>query len=75
MQFLLFLIKKMANKIYDEKIDKYINWGGDEKTENLPVSGNRIQEFIKETLDQKAGVFYYDTSNNRYLVFEENKII
>ena len=71
MQFLLFLIKKMAKKIYDEKIDKYINWGGDEKTENLPVSGNRVQEFIKETLDQKAGVFYYDASNNRYLVFSD----
>ena len=61
----------MSKKIYDEKIDKYIDWGGDEKTSNLPVSGNRVQEFIKSSLESKAGVFYYDTTNNRYLVFSD----
>lgn len=61
----------MAKKIYDEKIDKYQDWGGDESTGNLPVAGNRVQEFIKEQLDTKAGVFHYDTTNNRYIVFAD----
>lgn len=61
----------MANKIYDEEINKHTDWGGDSSTENLPVSGARVQEFIKKTLDGKMGVFYYDDTNNRYLVFAD----
>ena len=45
----------MAKKIYDEKIDINVDWGGDESTGNLPVAGNRVQEVIKETLNSKAG--------------------
>lgn len=52
--------------------DKYQDWGGSDETAGLPVSGNRIQEFIKESLDSKAGLFYYDTSNNRYIVFADS---
>lgn len=65
----------MAKKVYDKKIDKRQDWGGDESTGNLPVAGNRVQEFIKEQLNSKAGVFHYDTANNRYIVFadEENQ--
>ena len=62
----------MAKKIWDEKINKYQDWGGSDETAGLPVSGNRIQEFIKESLDSKAGLFYYDTSNNRYIVFADS---
>lgn len=58
-------------KIYDKKISKKTNWGGDESTGNLPVAGNRVQEFIKEQLNSKAGVFHYDTANNRYIVFAD----
>ena len=61
----------MANKVYDKEINKHSDWGGDASTENLPVSGSRVQEFIKKTLDGKMGVFYYDTTNNRYLVFAD----
>lgn len=61
----------MAKKIYDEKINKSQDWGGDESTGNLPVAGNRVQEFIKEQLNSKAGVFHYDTANNRYIVFAD----
>ncbi|WP_320980057.1 CotH kinase family protein [Bacteroides sp.] len=61
----------MAKKIYDEKIDKNTEWGGDASTGGLPVAGRRVQEFIKKQLDSKAGVFYYDTTNNRYLVFAD----
>lgn len=65
----------MAKKVYDEKINKSQDWGGDASTGNLPVAGGRVQEFIKEQLDMKAGVFHYDTTNNRYIVFadEESK--
>ena len=40
----------MAKKIWDEPIDKYIDWGGDDNTNNLPVSGERVQEFIKNNI-------------------------
>lgn len=62
----------MANKIYDKEINKYTDWGGDSSTENLPVSGARVQEFIKKTLEGKMGVFHYDETNNRYLVFADS---
>lgn len=42
------------SKTYDEKIDKSVDWGGDSHTGGLPVAGNRVQEFIKESLDSKA---------------------
>ena len=61
----------MAKKVYDEEIDKHIDWGGDASTEYLPVSGNRVQEFIKNTLNGKMGVIHYDTTNNRYIVFAD----
>lgn len=60
-------------KIYNEEINKHTDWGGDESTSNLPVSGYRIQEFIKKQLNSKAGVFYYDSSNNRYIVFADTE--
>lgn len=65
----------MAKKIYDKKISKHSDWGGDASTENLPVSGRRVQEFIKEQLENKIGILHYDTFNNKYLAFadEENK--
>ena len=37
----------MAKKVYDEKINKSQDWGGDKSTSGLPVAGNRVQEFIK----------------------------
>ena len=63
----------MAKKVYDEKINKHQDWGGSDETAGLPVSGNRIQEFIKESLDSKAGVFHYDNTNNRYIVFADEE--
>ena len=61
----------MAKKIWNKPINKNTDWGGDESTEGLPVSGEMVQKFIKESLNGKAGVFYYDTDNNRYLVFSD----
>lgn len=61
----------MAKKLYDEKITKATDWGGDNSTGGLPVSGTRVQEFIKEELEKKMGVIHYDSDHNRYLVFAD----
>jgi hypothetical protein len=59
-------------KYYDKKIDKNVDWGGDASTGNLPVVGERVQEFIKEQLEKRAGVFYHDVMNSRYLAFADS---
>ena len=61
----------MAKQTWNNPIDKSVDWGGDVTTGGLPVSGEQVQKFIKETFDKKAGVFYYDNTNNRYLVFAD----
>lgn len=61
----------MSDKIYNEKINKLTDWGGDASTGGLPVSGERVQEFIKESLNSKFGNIHYDTNNSRYLVFAD----
>ena len=58
-------------KSYDNKIDKTVDWGGDEKTGGLGVRGSRVQEFIKEQLEHRIGVLYYDTKSNKYLAFAD----
>ena len=63
----------MAKKVYDRKITNSQDWGGDESTDGLPVAGSRVQEFIKEQLNSKAGVFHYDNTNNRYIVFADEE--
>ena len=50
----------MAIKLYEKDINKYVDWGGDETTNGLPVSGEKIQKFIKESLNGKFGFMYYD---------------
>ena len=70
----------MAIKLYQEDIDKTVDWGGDEKTNGLPVSGEKVQKFIKESLNKKFGYLYYDkeqisgfegTGTNQYLMFSD----
>lgn len=61
----------MAKKIWNNPIDKNVDWGGDDSTEGMPVSGEMVQKYIKDSLNSKAGIFYYDTSNNRYIVFSD----
>ena len=48
-------------------INKHIDWE--------TLDGQQVQEFIKKTFEGKFGVLYYDSSNNRYIVFadEENR--
>lgn len=63
----------MAKNIYDKPIDKNVAWDGDATTEYKPVRGSRIEEFLKGALNTKAGVFYYDNSNNRYMIFADEE--
>jgi hypothetical protein len=63
----------MAKQTWNNPIDKNVDWGGDTSTEGLPVSGEMVQKFIKDSLNGKAGLFYYDTSNNRYIVFADEQ--
>lgn len=57
----------MADINYNDIPNIETDWQG--------YSGQSVQKFIKEQLNAKMGVFYYDTTNNRYLVFasEDNK--
>lgn len=63
----------MAKKIWNNPIDKHVEWAGDENTEGAPVSGEMVQKFIKDSLEKKAGEFYPDVANNRYLVFADTE--
>ena len=61
----------MAQQIYTGSIDKYTNWGGDASTGNLPVAGGSVQNFIKDTLQDKIGYIYEDRNNNLCLGFAD----
>ena len=61
----------MAKKVYDEKIDINVNWGGDESTGGLPVSGNRVQEVVKETLNSKVGFVGMVESTGMYVMTKD----
>lgn len=42
-------------KVFDNPITLDTDWGGDVSTGNLPVSGRRVQELIKNTFAKKVG--------------------
>lgn len=48
----------MPKPIYNQKISRSTDWGGDASTGGAPVSGARVQEYIKEEIttldDSKA---------------------
>ena len=57
----------MADINYNDIPNIETDWQG--------YSGQSVQKFIKEQLNTKMGMFYFDATNNRYLVFasEEKK--
>ena len=62
----------MAKGIDEEITGLDVDWNG--------YKGSRVQDFVKrvlkehgDSLKDKAGVFYYDTTNNRYLVFADEE--
>lgn len=59
----------MAKDLWYNKIDRNVDWGGDKSTNNLPVAGSVVQEFIKSELNEKIGVIYHDVLLSRYLCF------
>lgn len=61
----------MAKQVYNDRITKTTNWGGDASTGGNPVSGERVQEFIKNILEEKVGEVYHDQVNTRYLCFSD----
>ena len=63
----------MARHVWDEPIDKNIPWDGNRNTNNLPVRGSRVEEFLKGSLNSKIGVLHYDATNNRYLAFTDEE--
>ena len=44
------LFRIMPRPIYNSKITRATDWGGDASTGNVPVSGARVQEYIKEEI-------------------------
>ena len=60
------MAKISENMIPDINAD----WGLD-TSNNLPYSGEAVQEFIKRTFKQKYGYFHYDEIGSRYLVFAD----
>lgn len=58
-------------KTYNEKITKNTNWGGDASTSGLPVSGYRVQEFIKDELNNKIGSIYKPEGGNKVYCFAD----
>lgn len=65
----------MSKKIdvWDGEINKHTDWGGDVSTDNKPVSGTRVQQYIKGEFEKRAGIFYYDAVADRYLIFSDQE--
>ncbi|MBR6908497.1 hypothetical protein IKN40_08700, partial [bacterium] len=53
----------MATKLWTQEIKKNTDWSGDDSTNGLPVSGQQVQKFIKDTLNTKFGYLSYDKSD------------
>jgi len=45
----------MAKKFWEGEVNMLTDWGGDASTGNLPLSGERVQSFIKESINSKVG--------------------
>lgn len=58
-------------KYYDGEITRDTDWGGDASTDNQPVSGGRVQEWLKNEINGKFGVArmsQIDTNTNFYSI-------
>ena len=63
----------MAKQIWNNPIGKTVDWGGDESTGGLPVSGAMVQKFIKDSLKTKHGASYFEPTTNTMLFFESKE--
>ena len=53
-------------KYYDEEITRETDWGGDESTNNQPVSGGRVQAWLKNEINGKYGVIRVSKETDQY---------
>lgn len=63
----------MATQLWNQEIDKTVDWGGDNSTGGAAVSGQYVQKFIKDTLAKKFGYLHYDKANLKYQVFADKE--
>jgi hypothetical protein len=61
----------MAQQLWEQEIDKTVDWGGDSSTGGAAVSGQFVQKFIKDTLAKKFGYLHYDRTALKYYVFAD----
>ena len=61
----------MATQLWNQEIDKTVDWGGDTSTNSQPVSGKFVQKFIKDTLASKFGYLHYNSDTKKYQVFAD----
>lgn len=61
-------------KYYDKEISFNTNWGGDDTTGNLPVSGNRVQEAIKKEVNSKVGYVGLYTEGGYYVLCKNEDV-
>jgi hypothetical protein len=51
-------------KYYDEEITRDTDWGGDESTGGLAVSGGRVQAWLKNEINGKFGIIRMSSTIN-----------
>ena len=74
-------------KYYDGEITRETDWGGDASTDNQPVSGGRVQEWLKTNINGRYGflnmrfnesesMYYIEcfTSEDDYKKYENDKV-
>lgn len=59
------------DKYWDGSIDLNTNWGGDATTEGKPLSGERVQGLIKDTLNSKVGYVGYCETTGMYVLTKD----
>lgn len=65
----------MAKKIWDEDITGYEqDWGGDDSTGNLPISGRAVQKFLKQELNSRIGYMIKPDGSNAYYCFASEEM-
>lgn len=68
-------MSKLQNQdeIWTQDINKHTDWGGDESTSYLPVAGEKVQKFIKNQLNSKAGYFWLNQSTGECYAFTDQE--
>ena len=64
----------MAKELWRQDIDRTVDWGGDENTGGLPVAGEVVQKFIKDSLDSKAGYIGFEKITNKYVLCRDKEL-